>query len=101
MFAPGRRVGPSEILHVLGSGGMGTVCLARDVRLGRQVALKFLQADLAAQDGDRGHRRLRNEARAASALNHPGICQIYDVGGEDEDAWIAMEYMRWSSFSTR
>ncbi len=93
MFAPGRRVGPYEILHVLGSGGMGTVCLARDVRLGRQVALKFLQADLAAQDGDRGHRRLRTEARAASALNHPGICQIYDVGGEDEDAWIAMEYV--------
>ena len=87
---PGQLVGPYEIVSILGHGGMGSVYLARDPRLDRQVALKFLRADGDDPDADR---RLLREARAASALNHPGICQIFDVGGEGAEAWIAMEYV--------
>jgi len=88
-LAPGTSVGPYEVLGVLGAGAMGTVYRARDRRLGREVALKLLHLD----DGDPESRRRRilHEARAASALNHPNICQIYDVGEVNDTAWIAME----------
>jgi eukaryotic-like serine/threonine-protein kinase len=85
-----RRVGPYEILSTLGQGGMGTVYLARDVRLGRRVALKVIDADRFASSEEAEDRVLR-EARAASALNHLNICQVFDVGGEGRQAWIAME----------
>ncbi len=94
----GRRVGPYEILSTIGSGGMGTVYLARDSRLHRRVALKFIQADPSAE-GDEAVPRLLHEARAASALNHPNVCQVYDVGGEGAESWIAMEYVEGRSLS--
>ena len=88
----GQRIGPYQILSVIGSGGMGTVYLAADTRLHRNVALKFIQPDPTA-DADAVVARLLNEARAASALNHPNVCQVYDVGGEGRESWIAMEYV--------
>ena len=97
MPEPGRLVGPYEIVRALGAGGMGTVYLARDRRLHRQVALKFLQPGIDGKDEDR---RLLREARAASALNHPNICQIFDVGGEGAESWIAMEYVEGSPLAT-
>jgi len=84
----GYGVGPYEILAVLGSGGMGTVYLARDTRLDRRVALKFIQSAGVALDDEESRRRVLHEARAASALNHPNICQIYDVGGEGRESTI-------------
>jgi serine/threonine protein kinase/Tol biopolymer transport system component len=90
---PGRQVGPYEVISVLGSGGMGTVYLARDTRLDRRVALKFVCRDSSGAGGEGASRRILHEARAASALSHPNICHIYDVGGEGAEAWIAMEYI--------
>jgi Tol biopolymer transport system component/predicted Ser/Thr protein kinase len=99
---PIRRVGPYEVVRALGQGGMGTVFLARDSRLGRQVALKFISGDhLAALPDDGARDRLLREARAASALNHPNVCQVYDVGGEGRDAWVAMEYVEGESLAAR
>jgi Tol biopolymer transport system component/predicted Ser/Thr protein kinase len=95
---PGHAIGPYHILSTLGSGGMGTVYLAEDRRLDRKVALKFLHPDLAAGDDDP---RLLREARAASALNHPNICQVFDVGGGGAAAWIAMEYVEGRPLSDR
>ena len=77
-FAPGTRLGPYEILSPIGRGGMGEVYRARDARLGRDVAVKVLPA-ATATDQDR-LRRFEQEARAASALNHPNILTVYDVG---------------------
>ena len=74
----GTRLGPYEVVSALGAGGMGEVYLARDTRLGRDVAIKVLPTAFAA-DPDR-LRRFEQEARAIAALNHPHICQIYDVG---------------------
>ena len=87
MLEPGRRVGPFEIVGPLGSGGMGQVYRARDVRLEREVALKFLHS----VEGPRATARIMHEARAASALNHPNICHVYDVGESEDEPWIAME----------
>ena len=89
---PGNRIGPYEILGVLGSGGMGTVYHARDRRLQRHVALKFLHPDIGTPEVD-WQQRLLQEAQLASALNHPNICHVYDVGGEGAESWIAMEYV--------
>jgi Tol biopolymer transport system component len=79
---------------------MGTVYLARDSRLDRRVALKFLDPDRFPSDDHDVHRRLLHEARAASGLNHPNICQVYDVGGEGRDSWIAMEYVEGESLAS-
>jgi eukaryotic-like serine/threonine-protein kinase len=83
------RVGPYEIVAPLGAGGMGEVYRARDSRLDRFVALKLLPADVAG-DPDR-LARFEREARAASALNHPSIVTIYDVGSVESQSWISME----------
>ena len=99
---PLRRVGPYEVLSTLGQGGMGTVYLARDSRLGRRVALKFFSPDGESASVDvAAQTRLLHEARAASVLNHPGVCQVYDVGGDGADAWIAMEFVEGDSLSAR
>ena len=95
-----RRVGPYEILDTLGSGGMGTVYLARDPRLDRRIALKFIDAERFSSDDSDAQQRLLHEARAASGLNHPNICQVYDVGGEGRESWIAMEYVEGESLSS-
>ena len=87
----GAHLGPFEVLEPLGAGGMGEVYRARDSRLGRIVAVKVLRPDLAA-DPDRIE-RFEREARAASALNHPNIVTIYDVGVEGGMSYIAMEWV--------
>lgn len=88
-LAPGTRIGPYELLGVLGEGGMGTVYRARDPRLLREVALKLLRADVVA-DRDREARFLQ-EARSVSALNHPNIVTVHDVGAEGGLAYMVME----------
>src|SRR6476659_6960528 len=89
---PGVRFDSYEILHRLAAGGMGEVWLARDVRLERTVAIKVLPAHLT-ENADRVA-RFRQEARAASALNHPNVCTIHSLGtAADGRLFIAMEYV--------
>src|ERR1700730_8544855 len=85
----GSRLGPYEVLAPLGAGGMGEVYRAKDARLGRDVALKVLPTEVA-KDADR-RSRFEQEARAASALAHPNIIAVYDVGESESSVWIAME----------
>ncbi len=89
---PGTRFGPYEILALLGVGGMGEVYQARDTRLNRVVALKFLPPDKVA-DPDR-RRRFISEAQATSALNHPNIITVHDISEADGAAFIVMEFVR-------
>src|ERR1051326_8186424 len=85
----GEKLGPYEILGLIGAGGMGEVYRARDTRLGRDVAVKVLQESLAGTSWELFER----EARAASALNHPNICAIYDVGEAHGRPYLVMELL--------
>jgi hypothetical protein len=99
-LVPGSRVGVYEIVDRLGSGGMGAVYRARDTRLGRTVALKVLRSG----EDPEMLRRLDTEARAASALNHPNIVHIYDVGVAAKEAgahYVAMEYVEGETLRRR
>jgi len=90
-FPSGTRLGPYEIVAAIGAGGMGEVYRARDTRLGREVAVKTLPA-VAASDPER-RARFEQEARSASALNHPNIITVLDIGDADGASYIAMEYV--------
>ena len=90
-LSPGTRLGPYEVISVLGAGGMGEVYRARDTRLGRDVAIKVLPPDVAGDAERLG--RFEDEARAAAALNHANIMAIYDVGTDGGVSFIVSELL--------
>jgi serine/threonine protein kinase len=95
----GAKLGPYEVLAPLGAGGMGEVYRARDTRLERTVALKVLPDHLAANPDLR--QRFEREARAASSLNHPHICALFDVGQQDGTEYLVMEYLEGETLADR
>ncbi len=98
-IGPGSRLGPYQIRSVLGVGGMGEVFLARDTRLGRDVAIKILPAQVVA-DVDR-LRRFETEARATSQLNHPNILTVYDIGAENGQPYVVAERLEGETLRER
>ena len=99
MFEPGTSLGPYEIRSPLGKGGMGEVYLAHDSRLSRSVALKVLPADLASDP--LRMRRFIQEAKTTSALNHPNLLTIYEIGQEESIQFIAAEYVDGETLRTK
>ena len=99
MLDVGARVGPFEVLSLVGAGGMGEVYRARDPRLGRDVALKVLPVAIAS-DADR-LRRFEIEARAVGALNHPNVLAVYDVGTENGRPYVVAELLEGDTLRTR
>jgi eukaryotic-like serine/threonine-protein kinase len=98
-LASGSRLGPYEIVSLLGSGGMGEVYLARDPRLGRHVAIKILPSEFSADP----HRlwRFEREARAVASLNHPHICTVHDIGEHEGHRYLVMERLEGETLGTR
>src|SRR5437867_4379743 len=96
---PARMIAHYRVVRRLGAGGMGEVLLAEDTKLERSVALKLMSAELAKDENQR--KRFRREAKAASALSHPNICVIHEVGEtEDGLSFIAMEFVEGRTLST-
>src|SRR5215831_4260467 len=87
----GTRLGPYEILQTIGAGGMGEVYSARDPRLGRDVAIKVMSAELA-KDAE-WLQRFEREARATAALSHPNVLSVYDIGKADGISYIVSELL--------
>ena len=98
-LATGTRLGPYEITVLLGAGGMGEVYNARDTRLDRIVAIKILPSHRSHQADAR--ERFEREARAIASLNHPNICQLYDVGSQDTISYLVLEYLQGETLADR
>jgi serine/threonine protein kinase len=98
-LASGTRLGPHEITALIGVGGMGEVYRARDTRLDRTVAIKVLPVHLSSDPLRR--QRFEREARAISALQHPNICTLYDVGQQDGTNYLVMEYLEGETLASR
>jgi serine/threonine-protein kinase len=98
-LSPGTRLGPYEILSVVGSGGMGEVYRARDTRLDRIVAVKVLPEAFLQDPGRR--QRLEHEARAVSSLSHPHICALHDIGHQDGTDFLVLEYLEGETLAER
>jgi serine/threonine protein kinase len=98
-LAPDTRLGPYRIVEPLGAGGMGEVYRARDDRLGRDVAIKVLSAEMSSDPGRR--QRLEREARVIAGLNHPHVCALYDVGTQDDIDYLVMELLEGESLAER
>src|SRR5688500_14344751 len=90
-LTPGTRLGPYEIVGAVGAGGMGDVYKARDTRLDRTVAIKVVRTDFS--------ERFEREARSISALNHPNICTLHDVGEQAGTAYLVMEFVEGAPIS--
>ena len=100
MLAPGTRLGPYEIVALVGEGGMGQVYQgASDTRLDRMVAIKMLPASLAADPSRR--ERFEREARNVSRLEHPHICPLYDVGEHEGHAYLVMQFLEGETLAQR
>src|ERR1700683_1264086 len=98
-IASGAKLGPYEIQSELGAGGMGEVYRARDTRLDRQVAIKVLAAHLSSSPELK--QRMEREARAISSLNHPHICQLYDIGSQDGTDYLVKEVLQDENLAVR
>ena len=99
MLQSGQKLGPYEVIAPLGAGGMGEVYRARDTRLDRTVAVKVLAQDLGSRPDVL--QRFEREARAVSALNHPNICTLYDVGTDVNKPYLVMEYLEGETLAER
>jgi serine/threonine-protein kinase len=97
-LAPGARIGPYEIVDLLGEGGMGQVYRAQDARLGREVALKVLSPG---KRGEEALRRFEQEARAAGSLNHPNILSVHDIGIHEGAPYIVTELLQGTTLRAR
>src|SRR3989454_4121377 len=98
-LAAGHRLGPYEIVGLLGAGGMGEVYKARDTRLERTVAIKVLPEHLSSSPEVR--QRFEREAKTISQLSHPHICALYDVGNQDGVEYLVMEYLEGETLAAR
>jgi eukaryotic-like serine/threonine-protein kinase len=98
-LSAGTRLGPYEIESALGAGGMGEVYRARDTRLERTVAIKILSTQLS--DNPERKQRFEREARTVSSLNHPHICQLFDVGLQQGTDFLVMEFLDGETLAER
>jgi serine/threonine protein kinase len=98
-LAPGTKLGPYQIQSAPGAGGMGEVYRARDTRLERIVAIKVLAQTVADNPELKG--RFEREARTISSLNHPHICQLYDIGLQENVPYLVMEYLQGETLAER
>src|SRR5688500_13151632 len=95
----GSKLGPYEIITLIGAGGMGEVYRGRDTRLDRIGAIKVLSAHLS--ENPQFKQRFEREARTISSLSHPNICALYDVGQHDGSNFLVMEYLEGHSLASR